>query len=498
MLPDAGALTSATLLPAPEGGEEAAEPKSRPTPRLASLDIVRGFTVAVMILVDDAGGSWQTIDHAPWDGLTLADIVMPWFLFMVGTAMALSLKKIEASGRGKILKKLVVRSFKLFLLGLVLQGGGLPDASSGIWGWDLSTIRWCGILQRIAFAYFVVGITKTYVPTRPPSSAPPAIVDLIRMHALQWLVPVLFAIIYVVLMLSTPVPSWHVANSAMAREHGISHAVVACNGTRGDLGPACNAAALYDRLLFGQAHLYQPGEKVRLPECSACSPGYCPPVNVSQPVWCWAPFDPEGGLASFMTITTTYACRSPCRRARCPWAPSLRVRPPSRVQVHWRALWPRHPSRQRARRCGAGAGAAPDVEHDRRILHGRRPGARACLPSQQAAVDALVCASQCRDDRRRACARLLVVRCAPTQGSTHAPEAIPVDGHECSLRVCLRARASLRSVRTQRQQSIHARARALPRRGSHAPTPPISRMRVRVCLCRRRVTCSKRCSTPCT
>ena len=44
-----------------------------------------------------------------------------------------------------------------------------------------------------------------------------------------------------------------------------------CGGVRGDLGPACNAAGLYDRALLGQAHLYQPGEKIRLPACSACT-----------------------------------------------------------------------------------------------------------------------------------------------------------------------------------------------------------------------------------
>lgn len=45
-----------------------------------------------MILVDDAGGAYSRIDHSPWNGCTLADFVMPFFLFIVGVAIALALK----------------------------------------------------------------------------------------------------------------------------------------------------------------------------------------------------------------------------------------------------------------------------------------------------------------------------------------------------------------------------------------------------------------------
>lgn len=45
-----------------------------------------------MILVDDAGDEWPMIGHAPWNGCHLADFVMPFFLFIVGMAIALALK----------------------------------------------------------------------------------------------------------------------------------------------------------------------------------------------------------------------------------------------------------------------------------------------------------------------------------------------------------------------------------------------------------------------
>ncbi|MCO5612510.1 hypothetical protein L7F22_066778 [Adiantum nelumboides] len=66
--------------------------KKNPSRRLASLDVFRGLTIAVMILVDDAGGAWPNINHSPWHGVTLADYVMPFFLFIVGMSLVLAFK----------------------------------------------------------------------------------------------------------------------------------------------------------------------------------------------------------------------------------------------------------------------------------------------------------------------------------------------------------------------------------------------------------------------
>ncbi|KAK8982166.1 hypothetical protein V6N11_037341 [Hibiscus sabdariffa] len=60
--------------------------------RLLSLDVFRGLTVALMILVDDAGGVFPSINHAPWFGVTIADFVMPFFLFGVGVSISLVFK----------------------------------------------------------------------------------------------------------------------------------------------------------------------------------------------------------------------------------------------------------------------------------------------------------------------------------------------------------------------------------------------------------------------
>ncbi|KAM1228560.1 hypothetical protein ACFX2J_007644 [Malus domestica] len=71
---------------------DVSDPKLSKSKRLASLDIFRGLTVSLMILVDDASEEWLVIGHAPWNGYNLADFVIPFFLFIVGMSIALSLK----------------------------------------------------------------------------------------------------------------------------------------------------------------------------------------------------------------------------------------------------------------------------------------------------------------------------------------------------------------------------------------------------------------------
>ena len=73
-------------------------PKQRsPVGRLGSLDAVRGMTVVLMIFVDNVGDWLPRVDHSPWDDITLADFVMPFFLFMVGCSMSLSFSKYNGS-----------------------------------------------------------------------------------------------------------------------------------------------------------------------------------------------------------------------------------------------------------------------------------------------------------------------------------------------------------------------------------------------------------------
>ena len=73
-----------------------------------------------MILVDDAGGLIPAINHSPWNGVTLADYVLPFFLFIAGVSLSLTYKKLPCKTIAT--KNALLRALKLLLLGLFLQG----------------------------------------------------------------------------------------------------------------------------------------------------------------------------------------------------------------------------------------------------------------------------------------------------------------------------------------------------------------------------------------
>jgi predicted acyltransferase len=127
-------------------------------PRLLSLDVQRGLTVAVMILVNNAGegaSSYPQLRHSAWNGCTIADLVFPVFLFIVGSSMALSFEgRLERGmARSAIVMQLLRRSAVIFALGLLLNA--LPF-------FDLHHLRFFGVLQRIAICNVVVGILFLY------------------------------------------------------------------------------------------------------------------------------------------------------------------------------------------------------------------------------------------------------------------------------------------------------------------------------------------------
>ena len=100
------------------------------TRRLTSLDAFRGITIAGMILVNNPG-SWGNLygplGHARWHGWTPTDLVFPFFLFIVGVAMAFSFQRrlTEGQPRLRLLKQVVRRTIILFMLGLIMAG--FPD-----------------------------------------------------------------------------------------------------------------------------------------------------------------------------------------------------------------------------------------------------------------------------------------------------------------------------------------------------------------------------------
>lgn len=125
--------------------------------RLQALDVMRGLTIALMIMVNTPG-SWQYIypplRHAKWHGCTPTDLVFPFFLFIVGTAMWYSFRKHEGLLKHQQVFKVLKRMTVIFLIGLLLNA--YPY-------FDFSKLRIMGVLQRIALAYGIAAFLIMYV-----------------------------------------------------------------------------------------------------------------------------------------------------------------------------------------------------------------------------------------------------------------------------------------------------------------------------------------------
>ncbi|XP_031110667.1 heparan-alpha-glucosaminide N-acetyltransferase-like [Ipomoea triloba] len=270
--------------------------------RLVSLDVFRGLTVALMILVDDAGKAFPSINHSPWFGVTLADFVMPFFLFVVGVSVSLVFKKVPSKLAAT--KKVLLRTVKLFILGVILQGGyfhGRGDLSYGV---DIEKIRWMGVLQRISIGYLFSSILEIWLVNNISADSP---MKFVRRYWLQALVAVSLSVLYMGLLYGLYVPDWEfkvdtASNSSVVPQYGSTTQTVHCN-VRGSLDPPCNAVGFIDRLILGESHLYQRPVYKRTKECSINSPDYGP-LPENAPGWCLAPFDPEGILSSLMAAIT--------------------------------------------------------------------------------------------------------------------------------------------------------------------------------------------------
>mmetsp|Transcript_29659 Transcript_29659/g.88748 ORF Transcript_29659/g.88748 Transcript_29659/m.88748 type:complete len:726 (-) Transcript_29659:538-2715(-) len=272
--------------------------------RVQSLDVFRGFNIALMIFVDMTGAAFPSIHHSPWNGIRLADFVMPFFDFMVGVSLAISLKRVQevtATGgtfRRRAFMKATTRFVKIFVLGVLTQGG------ISLINFNLAQIRIMGILQRVAVCYYAVALMEIFLPRATQFDPSQAAGRLLRQ---AWL------------LLCRYRWHWLAAGILVAINTAVMYGVdvTAADGMhcgRGNLTPVCNAASYADRLTLGVDHMYfptnggDPGGKdmtfQRMPECSGCSPGKCPKEGAPQ--WCNStPFDPEGLVSSLNAIVTT-------------------------------------------------------------------------------------------------------------------------------------------------------------------------------------------------
>ena len=148
--------------------------------RLRSLDVLRGITVAGMILVNNPG-TWAHIyaplRHAAWDGCTPTDLVFPFFMFVMGVAMYISYRKYDYTLTAKSAGHLIYRSLMLVLIGWAIGwfgifcrtmsgGGELVDA---IWNNPIARLRFMGVLPRLGWVSLFGGLLlMLFKPKRTP------------------------------------------------------------------------------------------------------------------------------------------------------------------------------------------------------------------------------------------------------------------------------------------------------------------------------------------
>lgn len=139
--------------------------------RFPALDVLRGLTVALMI-VANTPGDWSTVYapllHAGWHGFTPTDLIFPSFLFAVGNALSFALGKYEHLGHGAVLAGLLRRSALIFVLGFLLNWFPfLSIDGAGQFAWSpLSQVRIPGVLQRIALCYLAAALVLHYWQAR--------------------------------------------------------------------------------------------------------------------------------------------------------------------------------------------------------------------------------------------------------------------------------------------------------------------------------------------
>lgn len=220
--------------------------------RLLSLDILRGITIAGMILVNNPG-SWgfvyAPLGHAQWNGLTPTDLVFPFFMFIMGVSMFLSYKKFDFRFSAGTFIKLLRRSVLLFLIGILLgwlalslrqfnaMRGEDVEVGQRIWQAvsNLENLRILGVLQRLALVSFIGTL----------------IILIIRPKFIPWLAAIILAAYWLLIGLTD--------------SYGLSEQSI---------------IAVVDRAVLGATHLY----------------------NETLPNGSRIPFDPEGLLSTIPCI----------------------------------------------------------------------------------------------------------------------------------------------------------------------------------------------------
>lgn len=226
------------------------------------------IALTIMIFVNSGGGGYYFFKHARWNGLTVADLVFPWFMWIMGVSMTISFQSMRRRQVRPItiFTKIIRRTLILFALGLFVSNYA-----------DLAHYRIPGVLQRFAACYFIIAMLQLVINPRIDSILPVAawwnpIRDVVALWG-QWLVMVGLLAIYIIITFALKLggcPRGYVGPGGLAK-------LDAYNCTGGNAG-------YIDRHFFGPNHIY--GHPT-------CMETYKTKV----------PYDPEGALG---TLTSAF------------------------------------------------------------------------------------------------------------------------------------------------------------------------------------------------
>ncbi|KAJ7383508.1 hypothetical protein OS493_027674 [Desmophyllum pertusum] len=222
-----------------DGSDHDEMPEKPKKQRLKSLDTFRGIALTIMIFVNSGGGGYYFFKHARWNGLTVADLVFPWFMWIMGVSMVISFQSLRQRQVRPmtIFVKILRRAIILFGLGLFVSNYA-----------DLAHYRIPGVLQRFAACYFIIAILQLVINPGTDSVLPVGawwnpVRDIVALWG-QWLVMLGVLAIYVIVTFALKMP-------------GCPRGYIGPGGIADPDSYNCTGgnAGYIDRHLFGSQHI---------------------------------------------------------------------------------------------------------------------------------------------------------------------------------------------------------------------------------------------------
>ncbi|XP_070384595.1 heparan-alpha-glucosaminide N-acetyltransferase isoform X2 [Dermacentor albipictus] len=222
-----------------EGGQ--AVSTAPPKKRLNSLDAFRGFSLMLMVFVNYGGGKYWFFHHSPWNGITFADLVFPWFVWIMGVSLAMTIRSLlrKSVTRGRIFLQIVKRTLILFGLGIVTN-----TLSGDV---DINMLRIPGVLQRLAFSYLVAATIHLLFAKPHEGLLVWAPMRDVLAYWPEWLFAIPILVLHLALTFFWPVPNCpqgYLGPGGLHQNGSFEN----CTG---------GAAGFIDRTIFGKQHLYQ-------------------------------------------------------------------------------------------------------------------------------------------------------------------------------------------------------------------------------------------------